>query len=160
MYSPVLHRLQCSVLSYSRLFHTCWLPIRSRKALMFTTFKEDTNLLNPLKLALQGDMAGVRIIAHCRQPLLGILLHICHTQTPGCYDDYEKNAATQTHGLIHYPPEGKLFTCITVHLKYIYQAAASISSDTKEFHLNGSQGVEIIAPIKQQRYCILKTEHY
>lgn len=38
-----------------------------------------------------------------------------------------------------------------MHLKYIYQAAPSISSDTKEFHLNGSQGEETIAHIKQQR---------
>lgn len=38
-----------------------------------------------------------------------------------------------------------------MHLKYIYQAASSISSDTKEFHLNGSQGVETIAHIKQQK---------
>lgn len=121
------------------------------KAFTFTTFREDTNLLNPLKPALQWKMAGLKIIAHSTQPLLRGFLHICHTQTPDCYEEHEKSAAAETSGLIHYPPEGKLFTCITIHLKYIYQAAASISSDTKEFHLNGSQGVETIAHIKQRR---------
>lgn len=96
-------------------------------------------------------MAGLKIIAHSKQPLLGIFLHIYHTQTLDCYDEYEKSAPATTSGRIHYPPEGKLFTCITIHIKYIYQAAASISSDTKEFHFNGSQGVDTIAHIKQQR---------
>lgn len=77
-----------------------------------------------------------------------MFLHIYHAQTLHDNDEYEKSAAAKTSSLIHYSPEGKLFTCITMHLKYIYQAASSISSDTKEFHLNGSQGEETIAHIK------------
>lgn len=151
MPSLVLHRLQYSLSSDIRLFHTCLLPIWSLEAFTFTTFREATNLLSPLKPALQWEMAGLKVIAHSPQPLLRGFLHIYHTQTPGGNDEREKSAAAETSGLIHCPPEGKLFTCITIHLKCIYQAAASISSDTKEFHLNGSQGVETIAHIKQRR---------
>lgn len=94
-------------------------------------------------------MAGLKIIAHAKQPLLGIFLHIYHAQTLDSSDEYEKSAAAKSGGLIHYPPEGKLFTCITMYFKYSYQASSLISSDTKEFHLSGSLGVETIAHIKQ-----------
>ena len=95
-------------------------------------------------------MAGLKITAHTRQALLGIFLHIYHTQTLDSYDEYEKSTAAKSSDLIHYPQEGKLFTCITVHFKYSYWAS-SIYSDTKEFHLNSSQGAATIAHIKQQR---------
>lgn len=65
-------------------------------------------------------MACLEIIAHSKEPLLGIFLHIYHMQTLDSYDKYKKSAAAKTSGLIHYPPEGKLFTGITMHLKYIY----------------------------------------
>lgn len=160
MYSPVLRRLLHSLLPYIRLFHTCLLPIWPLKAFKFTTLKEDTNLLNPLKPALRWEMARLKIIVHSKQPLLGIFLHIYHAQTSDSYEEYKKNAAAKTSGLIHYPPEGKLLTCITMHLKYIYQASSSISSDTKEFHLNGSQSIETTGHINSRDSFILKTEHY
>ena len=96
-------------------------------------------------------MAGLKITAHAMQPFWGIFLHICRAQTLDSYDEYEKGAAAKSSGLIHYPPEGKLFMCITMHFTYSHQASSSTSSDTKEFHLNGSQGVDTIAHIKQQR---------
>lgn len=136
------------MLSYIRLFHTfaTYLPL---KAIEFTTLQEDTNLLNPLKPARQWETLGLKIIAHSNHPLLGTFLHIYHAQILDSYDEYEKSTAAKTGSLIYYPPEGKLFTCITMHLKYIYQASSSISSDTKEFHLNCSQGIKTIAHIKQ-----------
>lgn len=117
-----------------RLFHTCLRPSWPLKALTFTPLKEGTKLLNPLKPALRWEMARLGITAHSKRPLLGIFLHIYHVQTLDRYDEYKKNAAAKASGLSHYPPEGKLFTRLTMHLKYIYEASSSISSDTKEFH--------------------------
>lgn len=39
-----------------------------------------------------------------------------------------------------------------MHLKHIYRAPSSISSDTKEFNLNGLQSVETMAHMKQWEY--------
>lgn len=40
-------------------YFTHLLPIWPLEAFKFTTLKEDTNLLNPLKLELQWEMAGL-----------------------------------------------------------------------------------------------------
>lgn len=151
MYSLVLHRLQYSLLSSIRLFHTYWLPVWPLKALTITVLKEDTNLLNPCKPVLQWDMAGLKITARAVQPFWGIFLQIYHAQNLDSYDDeYEKGAAAKSSGLIHYPPEGKLFTCITMHFTYSYQASSSISSDTRVSSKRFS-GSRHHAHIKQQR---------
>lgn len=99
VYSLVLHRLQYSSLSSTRLFHTYWLPVWPLKALTITVLKEDTHLLNPCKPVLQWEMAGLEITACAVQPFWGILLQIYHAQNLDSYDEYEKGAAANPAAL-------------------------------------------------------------
>lgn len=129
----------------SDILATVWLL----KAFKFTALKEDTNLLNPCKPALLWETLVWKL-----QHMLGrhYWEYFCISimlQTLDSYDEYEEYCHWSSD-LIHYPPEGKLFTCITVHFKYSYWAP-SIYSDTKEFHLKEFSGSTAIAPIKQQR---------